>query len=143
MVLITAPNGRLSPADEARIRAVNEAYAAAWRRNDPAAVRATLSPDAVLIPQGNAPVRGLDAINRFWWPPSGPRTTVTGFTITTDEVGGGGTIGFVRGSFVLDFSWEEKGKTVSRRNRGNYFMLLARDDEGQWRISHRMWSDLP
>jgi len=138
-----APDGRLTSADEARIRAVNEAYAAAWRKNDPAAVRATLWPDAVLVPQGSAPVKGLDAINRFWWPPSGPRTTVTGFTVTTDEVGGTGAIGFARGSFQLDFSYVDEGKAVARRNRGNYLMLFTRKGTGEWRISHRMWSDLP
>lgn len=137
-----APDGRLLSADEAKIRTVNEAYAAAWRKNDPAAVRATLWPNAVLIPQGSAPVEGLDAINRFWWPPSGPRTTVTGFTITTAEVGGTGAIGFVRGSFQLDFSYFDEGKTVARRNRGNYLMLFMRTGTGEWRISHRMWSDL-
>ena len=143
MILIAVPTGRLSPADEAKIRAVNEAYAAAWRRNDPEAVRAALWPDAVLIPQGSLPVRGLEAIDRFWWPKDGPATTVTGFTVTVDEVGGSGNLGFVRGTFVLDFSWEDKGKTVPRRNRGNYFMLFRRSAAGDWRISHRMWGDLP
>lgn len=143
MILIAVPTGRLSPADEAKIRAVNEAYAAAWRRNDPEAVRAALWSDAVLIPQGSPPVRGLEAIDRFWWPKDGPATTVTGFTVTVDEVGGSGNLGFVRGSFVLDFSWEDKGKTVPRRNHGNYFMLFRRSAAGDWRISHRMWGDLP
>ena len=132
-----------SPADEARVRAVNEAYADAWRKNDPAAVRATLLPDAVLIPQGNAPVRGREAIDRFWWPADGPKTTVSGFTITTEEVGGSGSMAFVRGSFRLDFSYEDGGKTISRTNRGNYLNLFSRDAKGAWRISHRMWSDLP
>jgi uncharacterized protein (TIGR02246 family) len=143
LILIGAPAGRLSPADEAKIRAINEAYAAAWRRNDAAAVRATLWPDAVLVPQGNPPVRGLEAIDRFWWPKGGPATTVTGFTVTVDEVGGSGNFGFARGSFVLDFSWEDRGKAVSRRNRGNYLMLFRRGAAGEWRISHRMWGDLP
>jgi uncharacterized protein (TIGR02246 family) len=133
----------LPPSDEARVREVNEAYARAWRKNDPDAVRSTLRPDAVLIPQGNAPVRGMEAISRFWWPAEGPAATVTGFTITTDEVGGSGSTAFARGSFRLDFSYEDGGKTVSRTNRGNYLNLFSRDARGEWRISHRMWSDLP
>ena len=132
----------LSPAEDAKVRAVNEAYAEAWRRNDPAAVRATLLPEAVLIPQGNAPVRGREAIDRFWWPADGPKTTVTAFTVTTDEVGGSGSMAFARGSFRLDFSYEDGGKTISRTNRGNYLNLFSRDAEGNWRISLRMWSDL-
>ena len=133
----------LSPADEGRVRAVNEAYAAAWRKNDAAAVRATFWPDAVLVPQGSTPVRGMDAINRFWWPANGPKTTVTGFAVTTDEVGGSGSMAFARGTFRLDFSYEDGGKTVSRTNRGNYLNIFRRNEKGEWRISHRMWADLP
>jgi uncharacterized protein (TIGR02246 family) len=143
LALGLAISSGLPPSDEARVRAVNEAYAEAWRKNDPAAVRATLRPDAVLIPQGNAPVRGIEGINRFWWPADGPATTVIGFTITTDEVGGSGSTAFARGSFRLDFSYEDGGKAVSRTNRGNYLNLFSRDAKGEWRISHRMWSDLP
>lgn len=131
----------LPPADEAKVRAINERYATAWRKNEAALVRATFWPDAVLIPQGSAPIEGLDAINRFWWPADGPRTIVTGFTITTDEVGGAGAIAFTRGTFQLDFTYDDKGKTVARRNRGNYMMIFTRNRAGEWRISHRMWSD--
>ena len=133
----------LSPAEVARVRLVNESYAAGWRKNDPAAVRATFWSDAVLIPQGSAPVRGMAAIDRFWWPAEGPKTTVTGFAVTTDEVGGSGSIAFARGTFRLDFSYEDGGKTVSRTNRGNYLNIFRRDAKGEWRISHRMWADLP
>ena len=141
-VASAAPVGQLAPRDESRIRTVNEAYAAGWRANDPDEVRATFWPDAVLIPQGSAPIRGMDAINRFWWPADGPATTVTAFTVTADEVGGSGAIAFARGSFRLDFSYEENGKKVERTNRGNYLNLFSRDSKGTWRISHRMWADV-
>ena len=132
----------LDPADEKKVRAVNDAYVSAWRKNDPAAVLATFWPDAVIVPQGRGAIRGDDAIRRFWWPP-GPPTTVTGFTHTTDEVGGSGSFAFTRGSFVLDFEWNADGGRKSQRNRGNYLMILRRGPGGEWRISHRMWSDLP
>jgi ketosteroid isomerase-like protein len=137
-----AQSNALDPTDERKVRAVNDAYVTAWRKNDPSAVLATFWPDAVLIPQGRVAIRGIDEIRRYWWPP-GPATTVTGFTHTTDEVGGNGSFAFTRGSFVLDFQWETDGETKTQRNRGNYLMLLRRGPTGQWRISHRMWSDLP
>ena len=134
--------GALPPTDVAKVRAVNDAYVSAWRKNDATAVLATFWPDAVLIPQGRATISGLDAIRRFWWPP-GPPTTVTGFTHTTDEVDGSGSFAFARGSFVLDFEWEADGKRNRQRNRGNYLMVFRRGPTGEWRISRRMWSDLP
>ena len=137
MALVAA----LAPRDVAKVRAVNDAYVAAWLRNDPAAIRAVFWPDAVLIPQGRAAIRGMDAIDRFWFSAAGPKTTVTGFAITTDEVAGSDSMALVRGTFVLDFEWEEEGRKVSRRNRGNYLNVLSRRS-GEWRISHRMWGDV-
>src|SRR5215208_2864925 len=55
-VSVAAHPEKLSDSDAAKVRAVNEAYAAAWLKNDPEAVLNTLSKDAVLIPQGNRPI---------------------------------------------------------------------------------------
>ena len=140
---VRAETGNLSAADVAKIRAVNEAYVAGWLRNEPQAVLDTFSGDAVLIPQGGRPVEGIAAIKKFWWPADGPRTTIKTFTITTDETGGEGDIGYVRGTFQFSFSYEEGGQTRELTNKGNYLMIMKRQPDGAWRISHRMWGDLP
>ena len=140
---VQAESGKLSATDVAKIRAVNEAYAAAWLHNDPQAVLNIFSNDAVLIPQGNRPVEGIEAIKKFWWPADGPRTIIKSFTITTDEIGGEGNWGYVRGTFQFSFSYEEKGKMTELTNTGNYMMIMKRQADGSWRISHRMWGDLP
>jgi uncharacterized protein (TIGR02246 family) len=140
---VKAESEKLSATDVAKIRAVNEAYAAAWLRNDPQTVLNNFASDAVLKPQGNRPVEGIEAIKIFWWPAEGSRTTIKSFTITTDEIGGEGNIGYVRGTFQFSFSYEEKGKTTELTNKGNYMMIMRRQSDGAWRISHRMWGDLP
>lgn len=140
---IQAESQKLSAADEAKIRAVNEAYAAAWLSNDPQAVLKIFSDDAVLIPQGGRPVVGIEAIKKFWWPADGGRTTIKSFTITTDEVGGGGDVGYVRGTYQFSFSYEDKGRTAELANTGNYMMIMRRQPDKSWRITHRMWGDLP
>lgn len=138
-----AESDRLSPADDVKVRAVEAAYATAWVKNDPAAILATLWPDAVLIPPGRAPVRGVEEIRRFWWPPGGPRTTVTAFDSLAAQVGGSGATAWALSTYRFDFWWESGGKKTERRNRGNALMIFRRSDAGEWRISHRMWSDLP
>ena len=134
---------QLPPADDVKVRAVEAAYATAWVKNDPAAILATLWPDAVLIPPGHAPVRGVDEIRRFWWPPGGPKTTVTLFESTVVQVGGSGSTAFALSTYRFDFSWEDGGKKTERSSRGNALMLFRRNAGGEWRISHRMWSNLP
>jgi uncharacterized protein (TIGR02246 family) len=138
-----APPDRLSPADELKVRALDAAYATAWVRNDPAAVLATLWPDAVLVPPGRAPIRGVEEIRQFWWPADGPKTTVTTFESTVAQVGGSGPTAWALGTYQFDFWWETCGKRTERRNRGNALMVFRKSPEGEWRISHRMWSDFP
>ncbi len=134
--------GKLSADDVAKIKAVNEAYVAAWLKNDSTAVMKTLAPNAVLIPQGSRAIEGMKAIKQFWWP-SGGKTTVTGFTITMDEIGGEGELAYVRGTFRLSFTYEDGSNKLERTNNGNYLMIMKRQTDGAWRISHRMWGDLP
>jgi uncharacterized protein (TIGR02246 family) len=139
----TAPSEPLAPADELKVRAVDAAYAAAWVKNDPAAILATLWPDAVLVPPGRAPVAGVEEIRKFWWPAGGPKTTVTTFESTIAQVGGSGSTAWALGTYQFDFWWEADGKRTERRNRGNALMIFRKSGDGEWRISHRMWSDLP
>ena len=134
---------RLSPADERNVRAVDAAYAKAWVKNDPAAILATLWPDAVLVPPARAPIRGVEEIRKFWWPAGGPKTTVTVFESSISQVGGTGPTAWALGTYQFDFWWEADGKRTERRNRGNALMVFRRSAAGEWRISHRMWSDLP
>lgn len=134
--------GKLSADDAVKIKAVNEAYVLAWLKNDSAAVMKTLAPDAVLIPQGSRAIEGMKAIKQFWWP-SGGKTTVTAFTITTEQIGGEGDVAYVRGTFTLSFIYEDGSNKLERTNNGNYLMIMKRQADGAWRISHRMWGDLP
>ncbi|MCI0691456.1 DUF4440 domain-containing protein [candidate division KSB1 bacterium] len=134
--------GRLSADDTVKIKAVNEAYVSAWLKNDSTAVIKTLAPNAVLIPQGSRAIEGMKAIKQFWWP-SGGKTTVTAFTITTEEIGGEDELAYVRGAFTLSFIYEDANNKLERTNNGNYLMIVKRQADGAWRISHRVWGDLP
>ncbi|HYC31869.1 MAG TPA: nuclear transport factor 2 family protein [Gemmatimonadales bacterium] len=124
------------------LRAVVRDYRDGWLRGDSAAVLELFAPDAVLLPHhGDPPVAGIDAIRRFWWPASAPPTRVTALEQTTDGVQVDGRTGVVWGRFELAFTWDEDGVTKSRRNGGTYLMVLRRETDGRWLITHRMWDD--
>ena len=129
-------------ADVLRLRAVNDAYRAAWLAGDSAAVLRLFAPDAVLLPHhGDPPVVGLEAIRKFWWPPNTSPATITGLELTADGASVDGDVGTLWGRFALGFSFEAEGREQSVRNAGTYLMVLRRDGDGEWRITHRMWDD--
>lgn len=128
--------------DAAKIKALCESYRTAWLANDPKAVLSTFTEDAVLLPHhGDKPVRGIAAIRNFWWPAGSAPATVTSFTSTIDEVRSSGDMGYVWGSFSLSFSYEEEGRKKTASNAGTYLMVMRRQSNGEWLITHRMWDD--
>jgi uncharacterized protein (TIGR02246 family) len=140
LCLLLAACGPRAGVDE--LRAVNDAYRTAWLAGDSAGVLRLFAPDAVLLPHhGDAPVVGLGAIRRFWWPAGFAPTTITALEITTEGATVNGDTGTLWGRFTLAFSYEDDGRRRSVRNAGTYLMVLRRRSAGGWLITHRMWDD--
>lgn len=135
-----APSG-LSPGDARSIRAVDEAYVRGWEANDSAAVMATVAADGVLLPDRMAPIRGDSAIRAYWWPDDGSETRITSYETRIDEVGGSGAIAYLRGTGSLAFDWRAGGDAEwqSFSSRSVWLALLRREEDGAWRMTHRMW----
>jgi len=69
----------LTPDDENAIKATIEAYRATWLANDAKGVLKTFTDGAVLLPaHGTPPVVGIAAIDKYWFSPGGPATTIVG-----------------------------------------------------------------
>lgn len=130
----------LSDADAAAVREVNQQYVDGWLKNDPELVLKVFAPDAVLIPQGSPPVKGLDAIRDFYWPKDAPHAQIVDFKITTDEVGGSADFAYARGAYSFSFQFLLKGMMIPKPNEGNYLMLFRRQPNGRWLVTHRMWA---
>jgi uncharacterized protein (TIGR02246 family) len=132
----------LTAADSTALRAVDQAYVEAWLADDTAAVLATLTPDAVLMPTGVRPLATPDAIREFWWPDDGSRTRVTRYTTTIDEIGGTQELAYMRGTGRLSFVYEKDTLRLQQTNQNMTLTLLARADDGRWRIRRRMWGPM-
>lgn len=135
---------RLTAADDKAIRATIEAYRAAWLANDAKAVLRTFTDDAVLQPAHGSPaVVSIDAIEKYWFTPGGPPTTITELNITVDQVGGNGALAFARG---LDgVAWTVSDGAAQRRHfhPGTYLNVMKKLPDGSWRIQVHMWDDGP
>lgn len=132
----TAPaDCRPDAADVQAVRAVAEGIVAADNRSDIERVLAYYTADAVLMPPGSGPVHGRDAIRpRYEALFAGFKPAIEG---RIDEACATGAMGFVRG--------HNGGRMVPLRDGSprelddGYLMLLRRESDGAWRISHLIW----
>ena len=140
----TDPSRSLPPSDVAAIRAVLERYRMGWLAGNPDTVRNCFTQDAVLLPHhGVLPVVGTAAINEFWFPASSAKTTITKFVQPLDEVGGEGTLAYVRGRSEVAWTVEDGAKSQHWRNGGNFLAVLKKQADGRWLMSHLIWDDPP
>lgn len=140
------PNSRseLTPADEKAIRATIEAYRTAWLANDTKRVLNTFTADAVLMPAHGAPaVVGMSAIEKYWFAPGGPPTTITKLDITVDQVSGNATLAFARGLDTVAWTATQNGVTRLYSHPGTYLNVMKKLADGTWRIQVHMWDDGP
>lgn len=135
-------DGTFTATDRDAVVRVSDACVEGWAANDAAKVTATLTPDAIIVPNGLSPIAGADAIREFWWPADGPATRITGMDQTVDQVEGSGDLAVVRGRGTLSFEMALNDSLVSRTNRLTFMNVLRRQADGSWRITQRTWSDL-
>ena len=144
LVLLSACESRprsetLTARDSAAIEAVRSEYVHGWLAGDTARVLATLDSGAVLLPPGRLPVIGESAIRSFWWPNDGSRTTITAFTWTLEELTGTPRLAFTRGVSTLAWRYETDSTRSEQTTRSVNLTILARGQDGRWRIIRQMW----
>ena len=131
----------LRPADVKAIKATIEAYRKSWLSNDSRGVLGTFTEDAVLLPaQGKPPVVGGGAIERYWFAPGGPPTTITFFEITVDEVEGNSRMAFARGLDSVGWTVVEKGGAHRHFQPGTYLNVMKKMPDGSWKVRVQMWT---
>jgi uncharacterized protein (TIGR02246 family) len=133
-------NVALTAADSVAVRTVQNEYVRAWLADDTTAVLGTFTVDAVIIPPGTSPKVGRDAIRDYWWPRDGSRTRITSFDLEVHEMGGRAPLVYSRGASRLSWTYDrDTTHQVSTDVASFNLMLLKRQDDGSWRISHQMW----
>ena len=145
--LVRGSDGTLSELtadDEDSVRNTIDAYRSAWLANDTKGVLKTFTDDAVLLPAHGAPaVVGIAAIEKYWFTPGGPPTTITELNITVDQVSGNRGLAFARGLDGVAWTVTEHGVTRRHSHPGTYLNVMKKLPDGSWRIQAHMWDDGP
>ena len=142
----SAPKGQsqLTQEDEKAIRATIETYRTAWLANDAKGVLKTFTDDGVLLPaHGKPAVEGIAAIERYWFAPGGPATTVTVLNITVEQVRGDGKLAFAHGLDEVGWSVTQDSGSHRYFHPGTYLNVMKKLPDGTWHIQVHMWDDGP
>lgn len=125
----------LQPAQAADTRAQIEAadakFAAAAAKNDSAAIAALYSSDAQVMPAGTEPVRGREAIEKFWR--GALDSGIADVRLQTLDVFGQGATAAEVGHYELH---DKAGKTLDRGK----FIVIWRREHGHWKLLRDMFS---
>jgi len=127
----------LSEEDVAAIESTSEAFLKGVRARDWAAVAATYTDDAVLMPPNGPAVEGRANIQTFFesFPPTSE------FNLSSVETTGRGDLAYVRGTYKMTIALEGQDPIA---DSGKYLEIRGKQADGSWLIARDMFSsDLP
>jgi uncharacterized protein (TIGR02246 family) len=134
-VMFLAPLGVASAANadgvKAAIEAANAQFSAAAARGDGAALAALYSPQGQVMPAGSAPIRGSEAIQKFWQ--GALDSGIAAIGLKTIEVFGQGPTATEVGEYEL------RDKAGKELDHGKYIVVWQHAD-GQWKLLRDMFS---
>lgn len=98
-------------------------YEAAWSKKDPAALAGLFAEDGFVLPNGNPPVRGRVAIQKFYTGHGGP-LSLRAIAYATE-----GAVGYILGGYT---------DTVGKPDIGKFTLTLKKGKDGRWLIMSDM-----
>lgn len=118
---------------------MNRDFAAALNAKDAKAAAAAYTKDAVLLPPGEPPVRGREAIEEYW---RGAIELggIRDVSVETMDAQSSGSLGYETGSFELTVNGPDGEPVI---DRGRYIELLRREPDGRWLSTHGIWNASP
>ncbi len=121
----------LAAGARAAIEAANAKFSALAAQGDGATLAALYAKDGAVMPAGSDPIRGTEAIAKFWQ--SAFASGVTAIELKTIEVYGQGATASEVGEYALR---DKAGKLL---DRGKY-IVIWHDEGGQWKLLRDMFS---
>ena len=117
---------------------MNRDFAAALNAKDAAKAASLYAEDAVVIPPGEAMVRGRANIEAYW--KGAIEAGVRDATVQTIDAQSSGSMGYEIGTYTL-ISKGPNGEPV--KESGRYIELLKRGSDGRWYSTAGIWNEAP
>jgi uncharacterized protein (TIGR02246 family) len=115
----------------AKVKAANAQFSAAAAKGDGAGLAALYSADGQVMPAGSDPIRGAEAIQKFWQ--GALDSGIAGIGLKTIEIYGHGPTATEVGEYELR---DKAGKVL---DHGKYIVVWQQAD-GNWKLLRDMFS---
>lgn len=126
------------PKDIAAIRSIEETFRTAWLKNDERTIMSLFWADAALYPGGGKPLKGIEALQKYWFGPSDVVTTIDRFDVGIEDIEGTDTFAAVTGSDVIHWSTAKKdGSDLKKFVSKGHFLAVYTKKNAQWRMHKR------
>jgi len=127
----------VAPTSRAAVESATTAFHQALRTNDTASFLSYVADDVVMMPPGEAPVRGKDAM-RAWYAEFLSHYRTSSLTLDDREVFVGPGWATELGSYEWGLTPVGGGTEVV--DRGHYMQVWNQLPDGQWRFARELWN---
>jgi uncharacterized protein (TIGR02246 family) len=139
------PSGRIgsNDADIAAIEKLHEIDMAAAKIHDINTLITLMTDDGILLPPGQEPIRGRDAIWKFMKEqlPENQNYEITEYVQHFEEVKIIGDWAYEWATFHGTYHLKSGGPDLYERSR--LFRILRRQPDGSWKVARSIWHELP
>lgn len=123
-------------ADTEALRSLSNAFAAAMNAGDVDAIVSLVTADVVMMPPGEPPVRGADAVRSMF---DGVFAQVALHEMwTSEEIIVAGELAYDWSSYVVTIAPRGEGKPLEEM--GQNFFVAQRQQDGSWKYSRLIWN---
>jgi len=124
----------------AQIEAVNKHFVDLFNKGDAEGFAKVYATDAMILPPNAEPIRGRDAITKFWR--GGRDAGLRNVVLTTTEVSAMGNTAYEVGTAQLEM--RKPDGSLAGKDTGKYIVIWKRDAAGDWQWYRDIWnSNLP
>ena len=130
-------------ADMAAIEKLHETDMAAAKIHDIDTLITLMTDDCILLPPGQEPIRGRDAIWKFMQEqlPENQKYEITEYVQDFDEIKIIGDWAYEWATFHGTYHLKSGGPDLHERSR--LFRILCRQSDGSWKVARAIWHELP
>ena len=113
-----------------------------WLAGDSETVLGLFAKDATIIPDGMAPINGLEAIEDYWFPNDSSKTVIHSYEVELIDLRGTDSMAYSLEKGVLNFTYAKGDFSMSRESTSHATTVYRKDQSGSWKIISRTWTQL-